>query len=78
MSVSSTTILGIEGTSPDPGYLCDAMFIAGARALGLGLNEEISPEAQEKIIEAAAVLVERLREILKMTTSPEEERELGN
>ncbi len=44
------------------------MFIAGARALGFGLNEEIPPEAQEEIIEAAAVLAERLREILKMTT----------
>ena len=36
--------------------------------MGFGLNEEIPPEAQEEIIEAAAVLAERLREILKMTT----------
>lgn len=78
MSVLSTAIFEIEGTSPDLGYLCDVMFIAGARALGLDLNEEIPPEAQEKIIDAAAVLVEGLREILKMTTSRGEERELGH
>jgi len=78
MAVSSTTIFDIQSTSPDPGYLCDAMFIAGARALGFGLNEEIPPEAQEEIIEAATVLAERLREILKMSTSRGAERELGN
>ncbi len=78
MSDSHTRILGTEGTSADPGYLCDAMFMAAARGLGLGLNEDVPPEALEKIIAAAAVLVERLREILKMTTSRGEERELGN
>jgi hypothetical protein len=78
MSISSTTIFGIENTSPDLGYLSDAMFIAGARTLGLGLNDVIPPEAQEKIIEAAALLVERLRETLEMTASRGEERELGN
>jgi len=79
MSDSSTTILGVEeGTSADPGYLCDAMFTAGARGLGLGLDEVVPPEALVKIIEAASVLVERLHEILTMTTSRWEERELGN
>ena len=78
MSDSSTTILGIKGTSPDPAYLCDAMFMAGARGLGLSLDEEVPPEALEKIIEAAAMLVERLRHILKMTTSGGEELEIRN
>lgn len=78
MSASSVSMFTAEGTSPELGYLCNEMFMAGARGLGLGQDEEISPAAQEKIIEAASMLVERLRQILWMTTHSGGERELGN
>ncbi len=78
MPVSSATIFRTDGTSPDLGYLSESMFIGAARALGLGPNEEVPPEAQETIIQAATMLVEGLREILKMTTSCGEEPEVGN
>jgi hypothetical protein len=77
MSASSGPLFKAEGTSPDVGCVCDAMFLAGARALGLGLDAEIPPAAQEKIIEAASMLVAGLRHIAWMTTNGGE-RELGN
>jgi hypothetical protein len=79
MSVSSVTTVATESASPNVGDLSAAMFIAGARALGLQPNEVIAPEAQEKIIMAATVLVEGLREVLKMTAAGRhDEPELGN
>ncbi len=54
------------------------MFIAGAQALGLQPNEVIGREAQEKIIAAAAALVEGLRELVNMTAARREESERGN
>lgn len=47
MSASSVALFAAEGTSPELGYLCNEMFMAGARGLGLGMDEEISPAAQE-------------------------------
>jgi hypothetical protein len=78
MSVSSVPLFTIEGHSLDVGFICDAMFVAGARALGIDLNDEIPADAQEKILEAAGILAEGLREILRMADGRGHVRELGN
>ncbi len=78
MPVPAVSAATPEFTSPDVGDLSAAMFIAGAQALGLQPNEVIGREAQEKIIAAAAALVEGLRELVNMTAARREESERGN
>ncbi len=78
MQFPSASLLNNEGQSPELGHLCEEMFIAGARALGFDLNEEMPAGAQIKIIEAGVVLVETLREILRMTVTSGRVQELGN
>jgi hypothetical protein len=64
-----------QDTSQELDRLCYAMFIAGAQALGLDRHDELPPQAREKILIAAEMLVKRLRLIHKMLTNPGPERE---
>jgi hypothetical protein len=44
--------------SPDLADLCEAMLFAGARSLGFEMTDEMTIEAQEKIMTAAATLAQ--------------------
>jgi hypothetical protein len=75
--------------SPDLADLCEAMLFAGARRLGFAMTDEMTIEAQEKIMTAAATLAQgmvhylttqvgiaRVREIIE--APGRREPELGN
>jgi len=78
-----------EHGSPELADLCEEMLFAGARRLGFAVTDEMTIEAQERIMTAAATLaqgmvhyltvqvgVARVRELID---SPEHrEPELGN
>lgn len=78
-----------EDGSPELADLCEAMLFAGARSLGFEVTDEMTIEAQEKIMTAAATLahgmvhyltmqvgIARVREI--MEAPGRKEPELGN
>ena len=44
--------------TPDLADLCEAMLFAGARCLGFEMTDEMTIEAQEKIMTAAATLAQ--------------------
>jgi hypothetical protein len=67
-----------EGCSPNVEDLCEAMFIEGARVLGIAFDAPLSLEAQEKILQAAYSLGERLAILLEIGSEIECESELGN
>jgi len=54
------------------------MFIEGARILGISFDQPISLEAQQKIMQAASSLSEKLAVLLEITGETECELELGN
>jgi hypothetical protein len=49
---------GAEGGSPELADLCEEMLFAGARRLGFAASDEITIEAQETIMTAAATLAQ--------------------
>jgi hypothetical protein len=65
---------------PNVDDLCVAMFLEGARVLGIKSDAPMSLDAQARILEAAASLGERLAMLLEMQGGDEAEREpeLGN
>jgi len=66
-----------ESTNIDD--LCVAMFLEGARVLGINSDAPMSLDAQAKILEAAASLGEKLAALLEMQGDDVEfEPELGN
>jgi len=68
-----------EGLSPNVEDLCVAMFIEGARLLGIAFDGPMSLDAQEKILEAANSLSEKLAILMDIQTGERElEPELGN
>ena len=65
--------------SPNIDDLCVAMFLEGARVLGINSDAPMSLDAQAKILEAAASLGEKLAALLEMQGDDAEfEPELGN
>jgi hypothetical protein len=67
-----------EGHSPNVDDLCEAMFIEGARMLGIPYNAPLSVEDQEKILLAACSLGNRLALLLEIGNAIECEQTLGN
>ena len=67
-----------EGHSPNVEDLCEAMFIEGARVLGFTLDAPITVDAQQKIVQAANFLSEKLAILLEILGEAEPELELGN
>lgn len=80
---------GTENGSPDLADLCEVMLFAGARCLGFEATDEMTIEAQEKIMTAAATLAQgmvhylttqigiaRVRELIEAPSR--REPELGN
>jgi hypothetical protein len=63
-------------SQPNVDDLCVAMFLEGARLLGIKDNAPMSLDAQARILEAAASLGERLAVLLEMQGGDESEREL--
>ena len=64
---------------PNVEDLCVAMFLEGARVLGITSDAPISLEAQARILEAAASLGEKLAFLLEMQSGESAfEPELGN
>jgi hypothetical protein len=68
------------GQLPNVDDLCVAMFLEGARLLGIKDDAPMSLDAQAKILEAAASLGERLAVLLEIQGDHESAREpeLGN
>jgi len=48
----------VEEGSPDLADLCEVMLFAGARRLGFEMTDEMTIEAQEQIMTAAATLAQ--------------------
>jgi len=67
-----------EGQSPNVEDLCVAMFIEGARVLGVSFNAPMSLDAQEKILQAAHSLREKLALLLEFQGDLEPLSELPN
>jgi hypothetical protein len=67
-----------EGQSPNVEDLCVAMFIEGARVLGVNFNAPMSLDAQEKILQAAHSLREKLALLLEFQSYLEPLSELPN
>ncbi|MGO9603976.1 MAG: hypothetical protein ACLQAT_11345 [Candidatus Binataceae bacterium] len=67
-----------EGRSPNLEDLCEAMFIEGARALGFAFDAQISVEAQEKILQAANSLAEKLSILVEIRGEIERKSKHGN
>ena len=87
--LSKMTRPGTEDGSSDLADLCEEMLFAGARSLGFKVTDEITIEAQERIMTAAATLAQgmvhyltvqvgiaRVRELIE--TPGRREPELGN
>lgn len=88
-SVPKMFLAGFDDGSPDLADLCEVMLFAGARCLGFEATDEMSIEAQEKIMTAAATLAQgmvhylttqigiaRVRELIEAPS--QREPELGN
>jgi len=68
-----------EGHSPNVDDLVEAMFLEGARVLGLVASDApVSVEAQQKILLAAASLTDRLAFLLENGSEIKPELERGN
>jgi hypothetical protein len=78
MEKNRISIACAEGHSPNLEDLVEAMFIEGARVLGFEFNAPISVDAQEKIVQAANSLSEKLAILLELTNDIEREPLLGN
>lgn len=55
---------GVENRLFNPGEVCKAMFIEGARVLGFNLEAPIPREAQEQILLAARLIADGLVALL--------------
>jgi hypothetical protein len=49
---------GTDHSSPELADLCEEMLFAGARRLGFSVSDEMTIEAQERIMTAAATLAQ--------------------
>jgi hypothetical protein len=78
MQKNRVSVCFAEGDSPDVEDLCEAMFIEGARVLGIAFDAPLSLEAQKKILQAACSLGERLAVLLEVGGEIERASELGN
>ena len=78
MNFIPSSISSAEGRSPNVEDLCVAMFLEGARVLGVALNAPISIDDQEKILRAANALGERLALLLDFQAAAEPESGLPN
>ena len=78
MLETSISVSCVDGHSANIEDVCEAMFIEGARMLGFSFDEPISLEAQQKIMQAASSLSEKLAVLLEITGEAECELELGN
>ncbi|HUA34846.1 MAG TPA: hypothetical protein VMA09_14655 [Candidatus Binataceae bacterium] len=67
-----------EGRSPDLEDLCEAMFIEGARVLGYAYDAPIPLESQDKILQAASMLAEKLAVLVAIKGEIDNETEIGN
>jgi hypothetical protein len=89
MSVPKMFRPGTDDGSPDLADLCEVMLFAGARSLGFETTDEMTIEAQERIMTAAATLAQgmvhylttqvgiaRVREMIE--APGRKEPELGN
>ena len=57
-TLSNMTRLGTDDSSSDLAGLCEEMLFAGARRLGFKKTDEMTIEAQERIMTAAATLAQ--------------------
>lgn len=79
MAVNSVSMSAAGCHLPNVDDLCVAMFLEGARVLGITSDAPISLDAQARILEAAATLGEKLAFLLEMQSDEFEfEPELGN
>jgi len=78
MQKNRVSVSCAEGHSPNVEDLVEAMFIEGARMLGFDFDAPISVDAQEKIVQAANSLGEKLAILLELTSDIEREPLLGN
>jgi hypothetical protein len=78
MREERVTVSCAEGYSLNTEDVCEAMFIEGARVLGFAFDAPISSEAQEKILQAASSLAEKLAILLQLRGEIERECALGN
>jgi len=78
MLETSISVSCVDGQSANIEDVCEAMFIEAARMLGIAFDEPISLEAQQKIMQAASSLSEKLAVLLEITGEAECELELGN
>jgi hypothetical protein len=58
MKPATKMIQGTESGSPELADLCEEMLFAGARRLGFAMTDEMTIEAQERIMTAAATLAQ--------------------
>jgi hypothetical protein len=58
MKPATKMIRGTESESPELADLCEEMLFAGARRLGFAMTDEMSIDAQERIMTAAATLAQ--------------------
>jgi hypothetical protein len=71
MQENRVSVSCAEGHSPNVEDLCEAMFIEGARILGVAFGAPLSLEAQEKILRAAYSLSERLAILMEIGSAVE-------
>jgi hypothetical protein len=67
---------GTDDGSSDLTDLCEAMLFAGAQSLGFKATDQMSIEAQEKIMTAAATLAQGMVHYLTMQVGSARVREL--
>ena len=67
-----------EGHSLSIEDLCIAMFIEGARVLGITFDAPVSLDAQKKILQAASSLSEKLAFLLEFHSDINPVSEIGN
>lgn len=71
-----TKSIRTDYNSPDLADLCETMLFAGARRLGFEMTDEMSIEAQERIMTAAATLAQGMVHYLTMQVGIARVREL--
>ncbi len=64
MRLDKMTLSAADGDSPDVADICEVMLFAGARRLGFMVTDEMTVEAQEKIMAAAASLAQGMLHVL--------------
>jgi hypothetical protein len=78
MQENYVSVSCVDGHSPNIDDLCVAMFLEGARILGITFDAPISVDDQAKILQAANSLGEKLAILLECQDDLQPVAELGN